>query len=155
MNSCDIFCLRGQGNSIQCFYNLHSHSTWTLTKVYLGVTCTPGVRHELVHQTALREGSIREHSQVPLSSWQGPRTSLMDLLTSEEQRMIRMLCCHPQGEAYPSLHDRSPTGVPVAYGCHSLQSEGNQVAEGRRGTKPTKFILCLFSMSWIVLSENS
>ena len=32
---------------------------------------------------------------------------------------------------------------------------GDQVAEGRWGMKPTKFILCLFSMSWAVLSENS
>lgn len=34
-----------------------------------------------------------------------------------------------------------------------FKANGNEAAEGRRGTKPTKFILCLFSMA--VLSENS
>lgn len=48
VNRWDFFCLRGQENSIQSFYNLHSHSTWALTKVNLGVVCTPGVHQELV-----------------------------------------------------------------------------------------------------------
>lgn len=32
---------------------------------------------------------------------------------------------------------------------------GNEADERRMGTKPTKFIICLFSRSWAVLSENS
>lgn len=122
----------------------------------MGIACAPGVHQNSVQQTALGEGSIRECSQVLPLSWQGLRMSPMDPVTSEEQRMIRMLCCnlkerflllHPMPQV-PQLNLR----LTAAAAC---KVTANQVAEGWRATKSTKFILCLFSMSRAVLSENS
>lgn len=80
----------------------------------------------------------------------------MTPLNSKEQRMIGM-CCSPEGEIVfsPSPHASIPKTEPVAYGCHSFQSDRKWSSWEEEGNKAYQVYPLPFCMSWAVPSENS
>lgn len=125
------------------FCNFLSHSTWAITDVNLGTLCAwvNSLRRRHYQEVAPKYHYCPGKVQWPL--WLLKSREWLGCPAAQKDRLCFPL--HPMPQASQlNLWLMAATVFQVI---------GNEADEGRRETKPTKFILCLFWMA--VLSENS